>query len=239
MAICILGRRGVENVLCNYIQYNEPQNTFVNAIILCDESIGVFLARYLMTKCVYANLKLTKLTFSKSKKCFTLLGKEILKNNVSQDELNEYESEISRLLSYTKIYQNVKTSRLLEVITSLSSSKVSNVFIYNYIKPHATLAFIVQEGIKTMKTIESMLESTCTQLIFTCFLPVIDYEHRMIVKNMACKTFSNVIICLDKRELIYTKEDLDSIDYMKIEDSENDNLIAYRFKRETKLNIDL
>ena len=240
MAVCILGRHGVDNVLCDYISFNEPSSTFVNVVVLCEQDIGTFLAKYLTVKCIYAELKITKLLFSKAKKCFTLKAIEAIKNNVSAEELAEYETEVSKLLAYTKIYQSVPQKKMLEVISIVQSmDKVSNVFIHNYIKSQATLSFIVQEGMTTMKKVESLLEDKGMLLVFTCFLPVIDYANRVLVKESASKSFSNVIICLDKRELIYTKEDLDEIEHMKIEDPFNDNLVAYRYKRETKLQVEI
>lgn len=240
MSMCILSNDdlGSLSLIIQYLQYYLEEKGNSCTLILFNKTIAEFLAEYICVKNSYFNLKIDKMKYNKKKNIYTIQPRDILLNNLNEEEVAQYERDAMFVVNNVNIYSNIKYKNF----DSISSLVVNNnnsecVFIHGYIKYLAGTGKIVAEGLEKIKLLESMIENDGRKLFFSSFLPSLDLKQRNDLKNYCVKTFSNVILCIDTRLLLFTKEEYEDKNYMTV-NNKNENLIAYRLKLDGKVKIE-
>lgn len=241
MAICICGNDnlGNKNVLLEYLVHYEKSMSERIAVVLFDEDITTFLADYLCVKNSWTNLKLDKVRWNKSEKKYKIPALEAVLNNLSETDVEMYEQDLSDLLERVKIFSKIKTSNYKEILNVvINNTDYEYVFMHNYIRFLASVGTIVEEGLNDIYQLASTLEQEGRRLIFTTFLPSLNFKQREKLKAICVKKFDHVILTLDTRICKFTKEEYENEQCTDIS-NKNKFLIAYRLKHESKVNIDI
>ena len=238
MSICILGNDDLGNrsLVCQYLlHYLEEKQLKCGVVIF--EKIGIFLAEYISVKNNYFNLKIEEMSYQRKTNRYKISPRDAVLNNLNEEEIAQYERDANFVYQNVEFYP-ISKKNFRQVMNLIENNQsLECVFIHGYIKYLADIGQIVMQGLEEIKAIEMSIEPEGRKLFFSSFIPSLDYIKRERIKKYCTKTFANVLLCIDKRLVTFTKEDYQQEEYMSVT-NKNENLIAYRIKLDPKVKIE-